>query len=431
MKRTKRILLSLLSAAMVLIVLCACDGNKGDDPTDSEEKTTTTTTATTSEPKEEEPELHTHTPKEDVWTVDGMNHWKVCACGEVLDKAVHTVRNSVCTGCESEIMDWEDGTMSLYQSNEKGDLALTMTYDAKGNLIYKQIGEFIYNEAGLTVSELYTEYAGGSFPTASYRFEYTYNDDGTVHQEKYSENGMLTYEYEYAYPKEGESYVCQEITYLMNGSKRITQLDAGEVILSQIWYDVNGVKIDNFSKYDQVACKDLFGTWKVDMDMKRIFSLLLTGAEIELPADRLPPCVVDVTITFRKDGTYLSTAKIDRDQLFAMTVELSVEMIYLSAEQEGMTREEADAQFRAMSGMSIRELAEAEAAEGVDEMVQAINEDSEGVYYVENGMLYMAEHWNEPVEGGRYISNGDQFTLIMPVAELETEMEFEFTKITD
>jgi hypothetical protein len=217
----------------------------------------------------------------------------------------------------------------------------------------------------------------------------------------------------------------------MNGSKRITQLDAGEVILSQIWYDVNGVKIDNFSKYDQVACKDLFGTWKVDMDMKRIFSLLLTGAEIELPADRLPPCVVDVTITFRKDGTYLSTAKIDRDQLFAMTVELSVEMIYLSAEQEGMTREEADAQFRAMSGMSIRELAEAEAAEGVDEMVQAINEDSEGVYYVENGMLYMAEHWNELVEGGRYISDGDQFTLIMPVAELETEMEFEFTKITD
>ena len=246
-----------------------------------------------------------------------------------------------------------------------------------------------------------------------------------------SVNGMPVWDFEYAENSAGKRYVAQEITYLMNGSKQVTKYDEKKEIVSQIWYDVNGVKIENSSKFDKEACKALFGTWKSELDFARILSLTMIEEEMELPDDRIPPCFVEITIVFRENGSYLSTAQVDRDQLRSLMVELSVEMIYLSAEMEGLTREDADEQFLAMTGMSIREMVESEADEGVEELYNTINEESKGVYYIEDGKLYMADDWNEVVEGGKLNCNGNTFTLAAPENELGIELNFEFTKVAE
>ena len=428
MKLTERILISLLAGTVVLTMLTACDGNGKSNPDDTEGKSSQIT-STTAKPKEEEPEVHTHAPGG--WQIDGMNHWRLCACGEVLDKAIHTVKDNACTGCDAKVYDWEDGTMSIWQCDEQGHAVFKLDYDAEGNLTLKETGDILYNEDGQILSELYTQYPGGEYPASSRRTEYTYYDDGDVHWEKQSVNGMPVWDFEYAENSAGKRYVAQEITYLMNGSKQVTKYDEKKEIVSQIWYDVNGVKIENSSKFDKEACKALFGTWKSELDFARILSLTMIEEEMELPDDRIPPCFVEITIVFRENGSYLSTAQVDRDQLRSLMVELSVEMIYLSAEMEGLTREDADEQFLAMTGMSIREMVESEADEGVEELYNTINEESKGVYYIEDGKLYMADDWNEVVEGGKFNCNGNTFTLAAPENELGIELNFEFTKVAE
>ncbi|MBQ7354270.1 MAG: hypothetical protein IJW62_01975 [Clostridia bacterium] len=428
MKLTERILIFLLAGTIALTMLTACDGNGKSDPDDTEGKSSQIT-STIAKPQEEEPEAHTHAPGG--WQIDGANHWRLCACGEVMDKAIHTVKDNACTGCEAEVVDWEDGTMSIWQCDEQGYAVLKLDYDAEGNLILKETGDIIYNEDGQILSELYTQYPGGEYPASSRRTEYSYYDDGDVHWEKRSANGMPFWDTEYAENSAGERYVVKEITYRMDGVKQITKYDENAEIVSQIWYDVNGVKIENSSKFDKEVCKVLFGTWKSELDFARILSLTMIEEEMVLPADRIPPCFVDITVVFREDGSFLSTGKIDREQLRSSMVELSVEMIYLSAEMEGLTREEADEQFRAMTGMSIREMVESEADEGAEELYNTINEESEGVYYIEDRKLYMADDWNEVVEGGRFNCSGNTFTLTVPDNELGIKMDFEFNKVAE
>lgn len=428
MKQTKRILLSLLAGTVALAMLTACDGNGKSNPADTQGEPSRTT-STTAKPQEEEPEVHTHAPGG--WQIDGMNHWRLCACGEVMDKAIHTVKDSVCTGCEAKVYDWEDGTMSIWQCDEQGNAVLKLDYDAEGNLILKETGDIIYNEDGQVLSELYTQYPGGEFPASSQRTEYTYDDDGNCLTEKQYYNGTIYYECEYALDRDGEEYVTKDILYHHDGSRLVSLYDEKSQTISAIWYGVDGKELDHSGKFDAEACKELFGTWKGELDLGDLLYQDMMNQDSPVPDGFRVSCKMEVTMTFRKDGSYSVQSKADPNEYKAMMIEIAVEVIYVGGEQGGMTRAEVDAYFEASVGMSVRQYVEAGYEEDEEGLEESLNENEEGVYYVEKGDLYMGDGWDQPLEKGDYSTSGDTLTLIPPQDETGTELELVLYRVAD
>lgn len=420
MKLTKQILLSLLAGVVALAVFTACDGGT-TDPSDGDSSQITTTTA----PDENEnklPEVHTHAPK-DGWQIDGVNHWRLCACGEVMEKSAHTIQDNVCTGCESEVLEGEDGSMSIWQFNEHGSAVLKLDYDADGNLTHKETGDFLYNEDGLVLSELYTQYPRGEFPESSRKNEYTYGEEGRCLSEKRYSNGMLYYECEYALDADGDEYVSKDILYnYYNGTKLVNEYDENAERISSIWYSIDGKELDQSGKFDAEACKDLFGAWQTELDLGE---LIFQNSPV--PEEFRVSCKADIILTFQNDGTFLAEIEIDPDEYKTLMIELAVETLYVGAEEAGMTRAEADAYFESYMGMPLREYVEANYTESED----ALPEDTEGVYYVEKGKVCFGEGWDQPLEGSQYTLNGDALTLTVLRQDLETEMKLVFTKIAD
>lgn len=429
MKHTKRIFLSLLAGLMALTLLAACDGAGGLHHENEDDKPSKTTTTTLQQEEEKKLEGHTHTAEG--WQIDGMNHWRLCVCGEVMEKSAHTVKDSVCTGCEAEVVDWEDGTMSIWQYDEHGSAVLKLDYDAEGNLTHKETGDFLYNEDGLVLSELYTQYPGGEFPASSDKTEYTYSEEGRCLSEKQYINGMLYYECEYALDADGEEYISKDILYnYLDGTKLVKEYDENSEMISSIWYGADGKELDHSGKFDAEACKDLFGTWRGELDIGKLISEGMFDEEFTISDNLEFSCKAVITLTFRNDGAYSAEMKMDPDEYKTMMIELAVETMYIGVQMGGMTRAEADAYFESSMGMTIREYVEASYAESEDDLLDSLNESAEGVYYVEKDKIYLGDGWNQSLKGGKYALDGDTLTLIAPL-DMGMEMELVLTKTAD
>lgn len=149
---------------------------------------------------------HTHQTS-NLWETNLNQHWKICTdCGQPTDEAAHTLDDSdTCTVCGTQIVDWGD-SKSLYLFNESGDPLKVADYDADGTVITEMI------------------------------CQYEYDADGNLTHAVTTTDGVVTEESTYT-TADGESVICQLISYWEDGSKSVSDYDVDGNVIRSVSYD--------------------------------------------------------------------------------------------------------------------------------------------------------------------------------------------------
>ena len=166
------------------------------------------------------------------WSADLESHWFVCTdCGETVNLDAHdTDEYGYCAVCGKSVLDFGDGTYSVFSYDEQGVLCEDAYYDADGALLSR------------------------------YRYVYEYYDDGNVKSEKdyiydpacYGEEELLVSESVFLYcedPENGEVYQSECTMYSEDGSKTWTQYSENWEILQVVEYDTEGNEL-SVSRYE-------------------------------------------------------------------------------------------------------------------------------------------------------------------------------------
>jgi len=203
MKRNR--LITFLSLSLLLLaLLTACSGSNNSS-TDAGE-------------------AHTHTAGEE-WDRDLTTHWNLCACGEVMNTAEHTLEEDVCSVCGSEIWAYDDGSGDIYNYDANGNLLRTTSYNNIGTL------------------------------TSDFRIVPEYDADGNIIRDKQYENGILLAESEYARSSTGESYEAQNISYEADGSHSVSRRNEFGDTLAYFSYAADGTLLAE-SSYEYAETED-------------------------------------------------------------------------------------------------------------------------------------------------------------------------------
>lgn len=129
----------------------------------------------------------------------------------------------------SHIFKDTDGSKTVNEANEMGDLIKSTIYEADGTIFNVRSWEYTYNEEGEEVAS--KEYLDGELSSEStYKYikeEYTYDNNGQTVIDRYT-----------------RSYTDTYTQYWYDGSKTITVYDEDYNILSKTTYDANGNEIN-------------------------------------------------------------------------------------------------------------------------------------------------------------------------------------------
>ena len=157
-------------------------------------------------PAPDSTDVHTHTPTID-WVCDFDNHWRICECGEELEKGAHTLQEVNCTVCGSELIVWDEGVKQITVYNDYGDCCQFTYYDADGNV------------------------------TSDERLHYVYNADGKFTSMKAYLNGFCYSDYEYLLRADGSVYMATQTSYFEDGSYQVDTYDENFNTTRTIYYD--------------------------------------------------------------------------------------------------------------------------------------------------------------------------------------------------
>lgn len=141
--------------------------------------------------------------------------------------------------------------------------------------------------------------------------------------------------------------------------------------------------------------KDIVGTWKLDYDMSEQMAEEM-GDDY---ADFDGKLEITLKFDFTKDGEYKMYADDSfKDNFNAWLSDVcvySVDMMYTTYEEMGMTRDDVDTLFRDEMGMSLSEYFEAALAEALD--VEAMMDEmvTEGDYKVDGDKLFLSDEDGE------------------------------------
>ena len=271
-------------------------------------------------------DAHTHTAS--AWTCDLNEHWRVCNDdGERMDIAKHTFDFfDTCEVCGCRVIDWGD-EKDLNVYDEKGNMILSATYDASGNIVSEQKCEYVYVEDCNLISakcyydgKLYEEknYAlggDGVYETKTISYEengtrkvYEYDAYGElILFEAYDANGAFTAKTvtEYAENEDGDRYEVKSTEYDYEANQMyIAEYNAYEDQTSRTICDLNGnVKQTDVFEYGYNEDGDWI--WKKDYTDGVLVTEYLdyTTHENEDYSMRYPKTVVE----YREDGSRLVT----------------------------------------------------------------------------------------------------------------------------
>ena len=165
-----------------------------------------------------------------------------------------------------------------------------------------------------------------------------------------------------------------------------------------------GERIITDPRFTTAATKDLYGTWELEME--------LTGDMMGIP-DFPAGATIRLQLIFSNAGD--------------IDISAGVGSVYAEFEAQGMDRETANAAFAEVYDMSIEEYVDEELAaidlnEMFTAMFGAINMG--GVYYVEDGVLYAGDDWEDDMEGESFTLDGDSLILESITEEFGTQKAF-------
>lgn len=160
-----------------------------------------------------------------------------------------------------------------------------------------------------------------------------------------------------------------------------------------------GERIITDERFTTAATADIQGTWRYDLDV--------TGEMMDIP-DFEGALGFAMIMELKNDGTVEISFELgDTSDLEAYMIE----SIYKEYEAAGMDRAAADEDMMATSGMTVEEFAEF--SMGTADMDSIMGFFSfNGVYYVENGVIYLGMSWNSEMEGQAFFLEGDTLTLM-------------------
>jgi hypothetical protein len=166
--------------------------------------------------------------------------------------------------------------------------------------------------------------------------------------------------------------------------------------------ETEGLPIELDDRFLSEICEPFFGSWQYSQ---------ITEAE-NLPLPGFDRDVVEIiTYEFGPYGSlYITTVVEDAESYKALLAGYRAAEIYSGLMEEGLDAEAADALYREKTGMAVVEyvLWELEQQDWESDM----NYREEWVYYVEDEVLYLALHWDDPFEAWPATMEGDSLTLI-------------------
>lgn len=162
-----------------------------------------------------------------------------------------------------------------------------------------------------------------------------------------------------------------------------------------------GDRIITDERFKTEKCKAVFGTWE--------FEQTISGTELNL-GDYVEEVPVIMVVNFTEDGRATRDVVFkDVDQFVQDLHAGTVEAIYRQFESQEMTREEADAAFMDVRGMSVEDYSTAVWAV-VNWNAYFDLQKIEHVYYVDGEHIYLADAWDEPFQTTSYSISGDKMT---------------------
>ncbi len=118
----------------------------------------------------------------------------------------------------------------------------------------------------------------------------------------------------------------------------------------------------------------------------------MDGAEIGISSMKI---AMKMTITFAKDGEMFVTTQLKNADTFQSDLAQALEqMLYTQYANEGLDRSQADAACQAQHGRTVTEFCQFRASQ----VSKSMKTTDEGVYYVEEGLLYTAEDWGSDMK---------------------------------
>ncbi len=130
MKKNSKLLAFILAGVLVIAVFTACNDETKTD---------------TIEPPQ--PVISQE------WKVDLTNHWHPVSNGEKADIAAHELdENDVCAVCEYQIIDYNDGSYDISKFDEHGNTEFTESHADDGNICITSY-EYVYDDNGNVLNE--------------------------------------------------------------------------------------------------------------------------------------------------------------------------------------------------------------------------------------------------------------------------------------
>ncbi len=174
-----------------------------------------------------------------------------------------------------------------------------------------------------------------------------------------------------------------------------------------------GERIVTDERFTTAACQELFGTWAGEFtyDSEAMLGVTVEGEDLDF--------LVYVTVEFHNDGTLALCMEYDEESFFHALRLYTVELMYEEFIQEGYSRSEADQLMLDTYGQTIAEYVDEQiAATDIDDYTQELS----GVYYVEDGVIYIANSWDEDMDS-------EAFALVDGILHYtEDEQTMELTK---
>ena len=178
-----------------------------------------------------------------------------------------------------------------------------------------------------------------------------------------------------------------------------------------------GERIITDPRFTTAATQELQGKWRLPVPM--------TEEDIGIPGMQVDDCVYLVA-EFANDGNFSITIEVT-EKFGDLMKQILTESIYAEFELQGMDKEAADAAFAIAYGMSIQDYVDEELSYvDLNELFASAFGAIEikGVYYVEDGLVYSADSWEDEMIGDSYTITGDTLTIEGMTEDLGLDSSF-------
>ena len=430
MKLLKRMLFPCL---LVLTLLTAC-----------EETSPTSIVTSTTEPTDPP---HICQPASENYLMDKDSHWQICDCGEKIHITDHQTDKKKCVDCGVTITSESDGSTTLTMERSFVTSGLNFpewvrSYDADGRLFYECTCDL--DEQWQYHIDYHYYYADGSWEDAvcdgfgnptqrtlfdakgnvtdifTYSYTYYQNNPTPTHVDCF-QNEVLIYKEIYSRYND-QPFRSRRTDYRADGRYSVMNFDEKGNIKDYSCFNADGTPMNHSNRYNRELGRPLVGSWyvMVQSDTRTLGLYNCENTQVN----------VLLTYTFALNGALTITQDVDPEFMYQYYYNDSLRALIELTFYEHPTMEEKEAACQAQFGMSLHEKA-AEYANGCDLTLEG-HRVHQGVYFVEEDTLYIADSWITFETGNIFVIDGDTLRIyadsVLPLVRIVPDVEDYFDR---